>query len=83
MVLMLNLLIYDGLITILPFLLVLFYSIALYIGNVKYIKYAVIITCLLEIIYDVYYHAYVGIVVSILDIILVTISLYKLKKKHN
>ena len=80
-VLFLNLLIYDGLITILPFFLVLFYSIALYIGKVKYIKYSVIITCLLEIVYDFYYHAYVGIIVSILDIILVTISMYKMKKK--
>lgn len=79
-VLGLNLLVYDGTITILPFFLVLFYSIALYIGKIKYIKYSIIITCLLEIIYDVYYLAYVGIVVSIIDIILVTISLRKLKK---
>lgn len=81
-VLFLNLLIYDGLITILPFFLVLFYSIALYIGKVRLIKYSVVITCLLEIIYDLYYQAYVGIVVSILDIVLVTISLYKLDKKR-
>ena len=81
-VLILNLLAYDELITILPFFLVLFYSIALYIGNVKIIKYSVILTCLLEIIYDVYYHAYVGIIVNILDIILVTISLYKLKRNN-
>jgi sulfite exporter TauE/SafE len=79
-VLGLNLLVYDGLITILPFFLVLFYSIALYIGKVKYIKYSIIITCLLEIIYDIYYLAYVGIIVSIIDIILVIISLKKLKK---
>lgn len=82
-VLILNLLVYDGLITILPFFLVLFYSIALYIGNVMIIKYSVILTCLLEIIYDIYYLAYVGIIVSILDIILVTISIYKLKNNHN
>ena len=83
-VIALNLLAYDGLITLLPILLILFYSIALYIGKVKIIKYSVIITCLLEIIYDAYYKAYVGIAVSVLDIILVTISLYKLnnnKKK--
>ena len=82
-VLVLNLFVYDGLITILPFFLVLFYSIALYIGNVRYIKYSIIITCLLEIIYDVYYKAYVGIVVSIIDIVLVSISLYKLNKRKN
>ena len=86
-VISLNLLAYDGLITLWPIFLILFYSIALYIGKVKIIKYSVILTCLLEIIYDIYYKAYVGIAVSVLDIILVTISLYKLnnseKKKHN
>lgn len=81
-VIVLNLLAYDGLITLLPILLVFFYSIALYIGKVRLIKYSVIITCLLEIIYDLYYKAYVGIAVSVLDIILVTISLYKLDKKR-
>ena len=80
-VLVLNLFVYDGLISILPFFLVLFYSVALYTGNIRYIKYSIIITCLLEIIYDVYYKAYVGIIVSIIDIILVTISLYKLNKR--
>ena len=77
----LNLLAYDGIITLLPILLILFYSLALYSGDVMLIKYSVIITCLLEIIYDLYYKAYVGIAVSILDIVLVTISIYKLKYK--
>lgn len=77
-----NLMAYDGLITILPIFLILFYSIALYIGKVMTIKYAVILTCLIEIIYDFYYQAYVGIVFCIIDIILVAISIYKLKIKR-
>lgn len=73
---------YDGIITLLPIFLILFYSIALYIGKVIIIKYAVILTCLLEIIYDYYYQAYVGIIFCIVDIILVIISIYKLKIKR-
>ena len=58
-VISLNLLAYNGLISLLPILLILFYSIALYIGKVSIIKYSAILTCLLEIIYDAYYKAYV------------------------
>ncbi len=69
----------DGFISILPILFVILYSSALYSKNVKAIKYAVVIECAFEIIYDYYYHAYVGIFVCILDIVLVLLSLIKMK----
>lgn len=71
----------NGIISVIPVLLVIIYSTALYTKNIYTIKYAVLITCVLEIIYDAVYKAYAGIFVCILDIILVSISLYKLKKQ--
>lgn len=82
-ILVLNLLIYDKPISLLPVLLVFIYSIALYIGDIMIIKYSVILVCLIEIIYDIYYKAYVGIAVCIIDIILVIISMFKIKKNTN
>ena len=70
----------NGLVSIIPILLVIIYSTSLYTKNIYTIKYAIIITCLLEIIYDAVYKAYVGIFVCVLDIFLVSISLYKIKK---
>ena len=78
----LNYLSITSFLTFIPVLLVMMYSTALYIGNVLIIKLTVIITCLLEIIYDYHVGAYIGIFFCILDIILVTISIIK-KKRTN
>ena len=67
-------------ISIIPVFLVMIYSTALYIGNLWGIKIAVIITCSLEIIYNIYVGAYVGIAACVIDIIFVIISMRKLKK---
>lgn len=72
---------FHNFITFIPVLLVIIYSTSLYTRKVIFIKYAVIITSLLEIIYDIHYKAYVGIIVCIIDIIFVLVSLYKDKDK--
>ena len=72
---------YDGLISLLPTVMVIVYTLAIYGKDVIKIKYAIIIAMSLEVIYDIHYYAYVGLVVSIIDIIVVIISLIKYKKK--
>ena len=78
---LLNIPTYDGLISLLPTLMVIIYTIAIYNKDIVKIKYAIIVAMSLEIIYDIHYCAYVGLVVSIIDIIVVLISLIKYKKK--
>ena len=73
----------NGIISCIPALLVIIYTSALYTKNTLYIKYACIITSLLEIIYDYVYSIYVGIFVCVLAIILTSYSIYKLGKKKN
>lgn len=68
---------YVNYFAVIPVLLVIVYSVSLYINKVKVIKYAILITDLLEIIYDVYYKAYAGIAVCLIDAIIVIISLIK------
>ncbi len=72
---------YSDFISYIPVLLVVIYTLGLYSQAVVIIKYSVILVCLLEIIYDVVVDAYVGIAFCVIDIIVVTISLIKLKKK--
>lgn len=70
---------YDGIISILPIIMVFMYSIAIYKADLIKIKYTVIITCALEIIYDIYYNAYIGAILCVLNIIVVIISLIRIK----
>lgn len=69
------------LIDIIPLVLVIIFGTALYYQNYLGLKIAGIITSFLEIIYDYYYHSYVGIATCTIYVILVTISLLKKKKK--
>lgn len=72
---------YSDILSYVPVLLVIIYTLALYSKKVLVIKYSVILICLLEIIYDITCSAYVGIIYCVIDIILVTISLIKMKNK--
>ena len=65
-----------------PFVLVATYTIGLFIGKVNIIKLSVIITCVLEIIYDYMCLSYAGIVVCVIDIIIVVISMIRDRKKE-
>ena len=67
---------------IIPFFLVATYTTGLYIGKVRVIKWCVIITCVVEIVYDYIYLSYAGIVVCVIDIIIVAISMVKDRKKE-
>lgn len=72
----------TSLVAVIPVFLVIIYSTALYIGNLWGIKIAVIITCSLEIVYNIYVGAYVGIAACVIDIIFVIISMRKLKNSQ-
>ncbi len=80
---LLTLIDFKSMIDIIPFILVGLYTTSLFIGNVKFIKWAVIITCALEIPYDFIYSAYAGVLVCTIDIIIVSISMIKDRKKES
>lgn len=71
----------TSLMTFIPVLLVIVYTIGLYSSNKIVLKYSILITCVLEIIYDMHYQAYAGVFFCALDAILVLISLEKIYKK--
>lgn len=67
---------FTNIISVIPVLLVIIYTMALFSKDVLKIKIAVLINAFLEIIYDYYYSAWVGIIVCIIAIIVVLISIY-------
>ncbi len=69
----------SDIISYIPFSLVVIYTLGLYSENMYILKISIILTCILEIIYDVIFKAYVGIGVCVIDIILVLISVNKIK----
>ena len=79
-VILINIPAYDGIISILPIIMVFMYTISIYRAKVIGIKYTVIITCALEIIYDIYYAAYMGAILCVINIIVVVISLIRIKR---
>lgn len=79
-VILINIPAYEGLISTLPIIMVAMYTIAIYRAKIMEIKYVSIITCALEIIYDIYYYAYVGASVCVIYIIVVTLSIIRIKR---
>jgi len=77
----LNLTVYEGIVSLIPIVLVTIYTIGLYLNNIKKFKICCIIVNILEIFYDFFYSAYVGIFFCIVAIILLIISLNKIKKR--
>lgn len=73
---------YDGFLSYLPVFMVIMYTCALFVGNIYGIKITVIVCVLLEIIYDLYYGAYMGMIICVIDAIFVIISLFKMKKSQ-
>ena len=80
-VILINIPAYEGIISILPIIMVYMYTIAIYRANIMEIKYVSIITCALEIVYDIYYTAYIGAAVCVIYIIVVTISIIRIKRR--
>jgi hypothetical protein len=71
---------FNSWISVLPVLLVMMYTAAINTKKVKLIKYAVIVAYALEIIYDIYYMAYISVVICIAGIITAIIALKKIKE---
>ena len=81
-VVVINIPAYEGIISTLPIIMVFMYTIAIYRVKIMEIKYVSIITCALEIIYDIYYHAYIGALVCVMYIIVVIISIIRIKRRQ-
>lgn len=74
---------FDGLISLLPMFAVIFFSIALWYGNLKIIRVVEIISCILYIIYNIYVLAFAGLVATIIEMIGVMVAFYKYDVKKN
>ena len=71
----------HNLIDIIPVTIIIVFGTAMYYQNCLGLKLSGIFVSLLEIVYDYYYHSYIGIIICVLYIILVVISLYQRKKE--
>lgn len=81
----LSLMSYQGIISLLPMFAVVFYSIALWYGNLKIIRITEIFSCVLYIIYNIQVLAITGFVATAIELIAAVISLYRfdIQKKEN
>ncbi len=77
----LSLISFEGLISLLPMLAMVLYSIAVWNGNLKIVRIADIISCLLYIIYNIVVQAYAGLVATIIEMLGAMVSLYKFNIK--
>lgn len=79
-----SLLTFKGLISLLPMLAVVLYSIVVWNGNLKKVRIVEIISCLLYIIYNIRVQAYAGLVATIIEMLGAMVALYKFNiKKSN
>ena len=74
---------FDGLHSILPIIAGIIYTIALGYKNLKFIRIAEIISCILFIIYNIYVYAFVGIVSSIIELAFGLIAVYRFDIKRD
>lgn len=75
---------FDGIISLLPTVAVILYSIALWNGNMKIIRVTEIISCTLFIIYDIKVLAFTGLIATIIEMISAVFALYRFDiKKSN
>ena len=74
---------YDGLISLLPFIATIMYTIVISQKNLTITRIVVLITCLLSIIYNIEMSAVTALIASILEFTSVVISIYRfdIKKK--
>ena len=73
----------TSLLNFIPVSLVMIYTLGLYSQDKLILKSSILLTCYLEIIYDVHYGAYVCMSVCIINIILVSLSMNDIGKKRN
>ena len=68
---------YIGIISLLPTLAVILYSIAVWYGNLKLIRYTEVISCTLFIIYNIRVLAITGLIATIIELISALIAIYR------
>lgn len=72
---------FDGFISLIPMFESIMYSVALWGGNLKTIRLAEIISCLLYIIYNIFVRAYIGLIGTIIEMVTAIIAFYKFNIK--
>lgn len=78
---LLSFLTYQGWISLLPLIASILYSSALWYGNLKGIRITNIISDILGIVYNVYVYAFVGIFISVVDLLSSLIAVYRFDRK--
>ncbi len=76
---------YEGLISLLPMIAVVLYSIAIWDGNLKKVRIVEIISCLLYIIYNIKVQAYTGLIATVIEMLGAMVAIYRfnIKKLKN
>ena len=74
---------FNGIISLLPTIAVILYSIALWNGNMKIIRATEIISCTLFIIYDIKVLAFTGLIATIIEMISAILALYRFDIKRS
>lgn len=74
---------YTELISVLPTLAVILYSIAIWNGNMKIIRITEIISCLLFIIYNIKVFAITGLIATVVEMFAAIVALYRFDIKNN
>ncbi len=73
---------FNGFISLLPMFAVVFYSIALWGGNLKTIRLTEIVSCLLYIIYNIYVGAIIGLVATFIEMLGAMVAFYRFNIKN-
>lgn len=77
LMIMFSLFTYIGPISLLPMLAVILYSIAIWYGNLKLIRYTEVFSCLLYIIYNIKVWAFTGLIATIIELLAALISIFR------
>lgn len=72
-----SLITYIGIISLLPMLAVILYSIAVWYGNLKWIRSTEVISCTLFIVYNIRVLAITGLIATIIELIAALIAIYR------
>ena len=72
-----SLITYVGIISLLPMFAVVLYSIAVWHGNLKLIRYTEVFSCCLFIVYNIKVLAITGLIATIIELIAALIAIYR------
>lgn len=81
LMIMFSLFTYIGPISLLPMLAVIFYSIAIWHGNLKLIRYTEVFSCILFVIYNIKVWAFTGLLATIIELIAALIAIFRFDSK--